>query len=48
MRLHIVLLSKITYLRRNEEFEELNKESVKITGEELYDIDEVLRRLADL
>ncbi len=23
MRLHIVLLSKITYLRRNEEFEEL-------------------------
>lgn len=25
MRLHIVLLSNITYLRRNEEFEELKK-----------------------
>lgn len=25
MRQHIVLLSKITYLRRNEEFEELKK-----------------------
>lgn len=38
----------LAFAKTLEEFEELNKESVKITGEELYDIDEVLRRLADL
>ena len=38
----------LAFAKTLEEFEELNKESVKITGEELYDIDEVLRRLADI
>lgn len=38
----------LAFAKTLEEFDKLNEESVKITGEELYDIDEVLRRLADL
>lgn len=38
----------ITFAKKLEEFESLNQETRKITGENLYDINEVLKRLADL
>lgn len=38
----------IAFAKTLDEFDELNQQSIKITGEKLYDIDEVLKRLADL
>lgn len=38
----------LAFAKTLEEFEKLNEQASQITGEDLYDIDEVLRRLADL
>ena len=38
----------LAFAKTLEEFDKLNEQALKITGENLYDMDEVLRRLADL
>lgn len=38
----------LAFAKTLEEFDRLNEQASKITGENLYDMDEVLRRLADL